>query len=1193
MKQSIIRLTSIASGIVFLASCGGSSSPSNTAPTPTPPADTTAPVISLGTVTSPIQITVGDSFTNPTATATDNVDGNVSVSVSGSVGSTVGSYTLTYSASDAAGNSATQAVVVNVVAAADTTAPVISLGAITSPIEITVGDSFTNPTATATDNVDGSVSVSVSGTVGTTVGSYTLTYSASDAAGNTASQAVVVNVVAAPDTTPPNTDNDLNVFKNGAVSSTWTGGINAFDEAINYGECNNDGGLACPSMNWSIVNDAERGEVLQVTHTQTQLAGLFFSATSPVNLSAYAAGGIAFDIKMVSGSGAITMKLDCVYPCTSGDQVLAQNATTDWSTITVAMSQLTTAGLDINKVNTGLVIWANNRNNATFLLDNVRFIDTVDDSIVIITPPSDFTDYNLTTLGLGSYSDTINPDSYRCVFDFGNWIYNAGVVLPPISDCITATNTPIGTPTPISPQLVDEAAAKPTATHRWWGSVPFLGEMQLGDPNNAAYITPDPITARVHNRGVRIMGIPSGLNNTADGFMYPIPDPFTEVFDGMSVGSSLNVDLQAFAKDHSDGSITVQWQNDNTPVLEATFVHGSPYIYFKALQGDLVLNTLRENGGEKGVFYNTNNSLGVWTSVAGNHNNYLVTGEGTTTFANPDSNRITVSNTANEYTVALLPQISGEPNTAMSEFFAQYARNVVASVNIDYSIDRSDNSVTVTHEYRDQTGQTVQTIAGLHPLHWKNTQTATSNYKVRSARGMIKFAQTDSFNYSVPYIGVLPTMPTLDDSMDMAKLTTLVNEFVDTPEATWNTRNGEVMRDAYWSGKNYAKVAELLAIADTAGLTTQKDKLLTYLKAELSDWFTAEDEGALSVDKYFMYDDEWNTVLAMEESFASHQQLNDHHFHYGYFVRAAAEICRHDAQWCSDDGYGGMVKLLIRDYAADRDDAQFPYLRHFDPANGFSWASGNANFARGNNNESTSEAANAYGAMVLFGLHTGDQALVDRGIYLHALTGATYWEYWNNIDGYNNVSADADNFWPGYNQITTSIIWGDGSVFSTWFSGAYAHILGIQGLPTNPLILHVGLHTEYMSDYVQVGLTEASNNMPSGLIPDQWRDIWWNLMAINDAQTAIDDYNTVTSYVPEQGETKAHTYHWINTFNQLGTMATGLGTLTANSPSAMAFNKNGQTHYVVYNFGTTPLTVTYSDGVQVTAAPNQFGIVVQ
>lgn len=100
----------------------------------------------------------------------------------------------------------------------------------------------------------------------------------------------------------------------------------------------------------------------------------------------------------------------------------------------------------------------------------------------------------------------------------------------------------------------------------------------------------------------------------------------------------------------------------------------------------------------------------------------------------------------------------------------------------------------------------------------------------------------------------------------------------------------------------------------------------------------------------------------------SHQQLNDHHFHYGYLVRAAAEICRTEPTWCGADQYGPMIELLIRDYAGGRDDAMFPYLRNFDPANGFSWASGKVNFARGNNNESTSEAANAYGAIVLYGL---------------------------------------------------------------------------------------------------------------------------------------------------------------------------------------------------------------------------------
>ena len=114
--------------------------------------------------------------------------------------------------------------------------------------------------------------------------------------------------------------------------------------------------------------------------------------------------------------------------------------------------------------------------------------------------------------------------------------------------------------------------------------------------------------------------------------------------------------------------------------------------------------------------------------------------------------------------------------------------------------------------------------------------------------------------------------------------------------------------------------------------------------------------------------------------------------------------------WCGADQYGPMIELLIRDYAGDADDAMFPYLRNFDPANGFSWASGPANFVRGNNNESTSEAANAYGAIVLYGLITGNDDLVSKGMYLHASTAEAYWQYWNNIDGYNNSLADEDNF---------------------------------------------------------------------------------------------------------------------------------------------------------------------------------------
>jgi endoglucanase Acf2 len=565
-----------------------------------------------------------------------------------------------------------------------------------------------------------------------------------------------------------------------------------------------------------------------------------------------------------------------------------------------------------------------------------------------------------------------------------------------------------------------------------------------------------------------------------------------------------------------------------------------------------------------------------------------VTGEGATSYANVSGSEITVNNASKEMTLTLLPQSIGTPAESMSTFFASRAREVVATVLIDYAVDRNTNTVAVNHRYLDDQGTPVETLAGMHPLHWKNSDQVTSGYQIRSARGIIKFSETSQFSYEIPYVGVLPSLPTIEGSFDRQTLENLVSEFVAMGSAAWNNRV-----DAYWAGKNYGKVAELIAIAQSIGMNAEATQLRDWLKAELQDWFTADSNGSLDINKYFVYDEEWSTVLAMEESFASHQQLNDHHFHYGYLIRAAAEVCRADPAWCGDDQYGPMIELLIRDYAGGRDDPMFPYLRNFDPANGFSWASGKVNFARGNNNESTSEAANAYGAIVLYGMITGKEDLVDRGMYLHASTAATYWEYWNNLDGYNNVSADADNFPPGYERITTSIIWGDGAVFSTWFSAAYAHILGIQGLPANPLILHVGLHSDYMEDYVTLGLSESSNIKPSGLPSDQWQDLWWNLWALTDADAAIADYNSVDSYTPEAGETRAHTYHWIHTFSQLGHLKTGTGALTANHPAALAFENDGVMTYVIYNFDDETKVVTFSDGQVVNASPDGFTVVTQ
>jgi Domain of unknown function (DUF5011) len=77
----------------------------------------------------------------------------------------------------------------------DVTPPVVTLSA--SSATITAGTTYTGPTVTATDDVDGDISskVVLTGTADVnTPGSYTLTYTATDKAGNTGTAAFTLNV---------------------------------------------------------------------------------------------------------------------------------------------------------------------------------------------------------------------------------------------------------------------------------------------------------------------------------------------------------------------------------------------------------------------------------------------------------------------------------------------------------------------------------------------------------------------------------------------------------------------------------------------------------------------------------------------------------------------------------------------------------------------------------------------------------------------------------------------------------------------------------------------------------------------------------------------------------------------------------------------------------------------------------------
>ena len=210
----------------------------------------------------------------------------------------------------------------------------------------------------------------------------------------------------------------------------------------------------------------------------------------------------------------------------------------------------------------------------------------------------------------------------------------------------------------------------------------------------------------------------------------------------------------------------------------------------------------------------------------------------------------------------------------------------------------SNGEVTVSHAYLDEQGVAIETIVGLHPLHWKFSELETSAHQVRSARGTLKFMQTDSFDYRLPSVGVLPALPALDGTFDVAALEALVKDFVAQGPSRWNDQT-----NMYWAGKNYGKVAELAAIADLVNMHVEATQLVDWLKSELSDWFTAESNGNLDVKNTSFMTSSGTRCWALKNH---SKRINSLTIIISTMDTSCAqqEICRQDASWCGQDQYG-------------------------------------------------------------------------------------------------------------------------------------------------------------------------------------------------------------------------------------------------------------------------------------------------
>ncbi|MGY0490136.1 glycosyl hydrolase [Streptomyces sp. WG-D5] len=682
------------------------------------------------------------------------------------------------------------------------------------------------------------------------------------------------------------------------------------------------------------------------------------------------------------------------------------------------------------------------------------------------------------------------------------------------------------TGTAVTPKVTAAAKDKPVPTNDWWSSLAY---QRYGDNPYSTPMYGHPLTYQAVSGGLEV-GYPTSPAIVGEGRQYEYAHK-RDLTLGLSGLNSPDTKADAW----SDWTVTPYW-SDGTRTLRTTIGHGMPFVYAKGSGGDARIST----AAAPTVFSDQGNVLGI--TVSGHH--YALFAPSGSDW-NVSGSTITAGLGSKDYfSLAVLP------STDALATYRKYAYSFVTGSTTNWSYSGGTVRATYTLSTEAKEGTERGTLQALYRHQWLHTSDPLTSYTYVSPRGTMKVREAASFSTSQKASAVLPGLPK-SSGVDTARLRTYLNEVANASDPFSGAT------DTYWTGKALGKLAQLVPLADQIGEGAIRDKLLGLLKGRLQEWLTA---GGASE---FSYDTAWKTLIGYPASYGSDTELNDHHFHYGYYVYAAAIVAQYDQAWAADSAWGGMIKTLVRDTAnPSRTDSAFPFLRGFDIYAGHSWASGHQGFAAGNNQESSSESTNLSAALVLWGSATGDNSLRDLGTYLLTTESESIAQYW--------FDADEQVFPSSFGHDTAGMVWGSGAAYSTWWTANPEEIHGINVLPVTGGSLHLG--GEKAAIRRNLAEMERENGGPA----QEWRDILWEFQSFADPDLAKSKWDAGNaSYTPEAGESKAHTYHWIGTLDALGAPD---ASVTGDIPTSAVFTKGTARTYAAHNYGSSARTVTFSDG---------------
>lgn len=670
--------------------------------------------------------------------------------------------------------------------------------------------------------------------------------------------------------------------------------------------------------------------------------------------------------------------------------------------------------------------------------------------------------------------------------------------------------------------------SQPYQTNDFWSSLiySFFGSQY----SNVLYA--HPINAKAVASGLEIGYTPSHVF-AANDYLYPFRSQITVGVTNLNAAATLT-------DSYGDWTVTAAWQQ-GTRTMKATLGHGLPFIFFTEVKGGEALVSM---GAVPTVWANDTNAIAITINGV----NYgLFAPNGATWTVSNNTFRSTLAG-KDFFSVALLPDNNPATFSAFKERAFAFVKD--SKVSWIYNEETADMQATYTYEtvlMDSAAGNLNETLTALYRHQWLNTNNELLNYSYNSPRGEMKLLAGNSFINTHKFTGVLPALPDRGN-YNREDLLRFVKE-----AATGSLG----IQGTYNSGKAMARFTNLVHIADQIGAIAERDHFLNQMKIRLEDWLTAGGQ------QEYSYNESWDVLTGYPSGFGADNQINDHHFHSAYAVMTAATIAQYDSLWARQENWGGMINLLIKDANNwDRSDTMFPFLRSFDAYAGHSWAAGHGDFGDGNNQESSSESMNFASAAVLWGEATGQEAIRDLGIYLYATESAAINQYWFDID--NQV------FPQNYAHVAVGMVWGSKGVHSTWFGADPEFIHGINLLPITGGSFYLGTDPEYVKANYNEVVAERNSQ------PTVWKDVFWQYLALSDADLAISYYLQDPNYVPFDGESRAHTLHWLYNMKKLGQPDL---TITANTPTFAVFkNAAEQKSYVAYNASSTTKSVSFSDG---------------